>query len=401
MSNETDTLTAAEPLSGETNAVPAQLKESVAANTVAEVENPDDRPHMGGWQKRRLLEVANALHAGEVVQPATVRVFLSWFWYTQRRGKWITSYIRERLGDAGLVTVPDFESTYLDAEITFELAPDPVDVEGERTEEIAQALKVSDHSEIKIAPAAFGDPTYRISKLAAANRVPTSVKPDSSLTEAITLMMTNDFSQLPVMVSDREVKGMVSWNSIGTRLVLGQAPQWVREVMDPHAEISSDASLFAAIPVIVEQGYALVRSNSDKRVVGIITTSDLSLQFQQLSEPFLLLGEIENHIRRIINMRFSKADLIAAKDGTDTARSVESVSDLTFGEYKRLLEEPSRWAALQLDLDRGVFIQLLERVRVIRNEVMHFDPDGIEDESLSKLRDFARFLRTLQTIGAT
>ena len=76
------------------------------------------------------------------------------------------------------------------------------------------------------------------------------------------------------------------------------------------------------------------------------------------------------------------------------------MSDLTFGEYKRLLD-PSRWSALALRLDRGVFVSLLDKVRETRNEVMHFDPDGIEDQKLGVLRDFARFLRMLQTVGAT
>ena len=87
------------------------------------------------------------------------------------------------------------------------------------------------------------------------------------------------------------------------------------------------------------------------------------------------------------------------KEPTDGARSVESASDLTFGEYKRLLEDPSRWSTLGLDLDRGVFVKWLDEVRETRNNVMHFDPDGIEDQALKKLRDFAKFLRTLQTVG--
>jgi len=31
---------------------------------------------------------------------------------------------------------------------------------------------------------------------------------------------------------------------------------------------------------------------------------------------------------------------------------------------------------------------------------MHFDPDGIEDQALAALRDFAKYLRALQTVGA-
>jgi hypothetical protein len=80
---------------------------------------------------------------------------------------------------------------------------------------------------------------------------------------------------------------------------------------------------------------------------------------------------------------------------------VESASDLTFGEYRRLLEDPLRWSALGLELDRAVFVQLLDKVRETRNDVMHFDPDGIEDQALGVLRDFVKFLRTLQTVGAT
>jgi hypothetical protein len=212
--------------------------------------------------------------------------------------------------------------------------------------------------------------------------------------------MANDFSQVPVMTTEREVKGTVSWKSIGTRLALGRTPRTAREAMDPHAEIGSEASLFTAIPVIVEHDYVLVRG-LDQRIVGIITTSDLSLQFRQLSEPFLLLGEIENHIRRIIAPNFGTHELLAVKDPSDDARAVTSASDLSFGEYKRLLEEPTRWARLNLQVDRVVFIGLLERVREIRNDVMHFDPDGIEPAALEALRDFAGFLRTLQTVGAT
>lgn len=53
---------------------------------------------------------------------------------------------------------------------------------------------------------AYADPTYRIGKLASATRRPLSVSPDAKLDEVVTHMLTNDFSQLPVMTSRREVK---------------------------------------------------------------------------------------------------------------------------------------------------------------------------------------------------
>jgi CBS domain-containing protein len=351
--------------------------------------------------KERLADIARALRNGESSPVVTVRSFLGWFFKAQRRGHWIVSYIRGMLKEATLRTEPDFESAYLDAEMRFALVDKAQEPSTQTAQtEIAETITISDHAEVRVVGTAFADPTYRVSKLAAANRIPVSVRPDSTLTEATTLMLANDFSQLPVMTNERDVKGVVSWRSIGSRLSIGQRPDATREAMEPHAEITADASLFTAIPVIVLHEYVLVRG-SDQRIVGIVTTSDLSLQFQQMTEPFLLLGEIENHIRRLISSHFNQSELSAAKDSTDEGREVETAADLTFGEYKRLLEEPGRWERLRLRVDRAVFIRLLDKVRAIRNDVMHFDPDGIPENDLDVLRDFARFLRTLQTIGAT
>jgi len=46
------------------------------------------------------------------------------------------------------------------------------------------------------------------------------------------------------------------------------------------------------------------------------------------------------------------------------------------------------------------FVSRLNRVREIRNDVMHFDPDGLEDTDLFILREFAQFLKRLRDVGA-
>lgn len=346
----------------------------------------------------RLPNISSTLKNGESVPPVTVREFLHWFYHSQRRGRWIVPFIRKQLGEQGLRTIPDFESAYLGAEIQFVLDLPEIISEVKKPIE-ANVDLVLDCSEAQTTSDKFDDPTYRISKLGAANRTPIFVGPDATLAEAVTLMMVNDFSQLPVMTNERSVKGAISWKTIGSKLALGKNPQWVRDVMNPHPEISSEASLFNAIRIIVEHDFALVRA-TDQKISGIITTSDLSLQFEQLSEPFLLLGEIENHIRKMLGSKLTQAEMAAVKDPTDAERSVQAVSDLTFGEYQRLIENPSNWSQFNLSLDRAVFVKQLDKVRLIRNDVMHFDPDGIEEGALEVLRDFARFLRDLQTIGA-
>lgn len=256
----------------------------------------------------------------------------------------------------------------------------------------------SGKGEEKRPPSAYADPIYRISKLASSARKPLSVSPDTKLEEAVTHMLTNDFSQLPVMTSERDVKGMITWATIGSRLAIGKNCLVAREVMEQHHEIRSDASLISAIGFIAEHQYVLVRGH-DQKITGIVTASDLSLQFQQLAEPFLLLGEIENHLRQVISQRFTHTELRSAKDPTDTKREVTSAADLTYGEYKRLLENPERWDKLNITVDRKTCMEKFENVRRIRNDVMHFDPDGIPEKDLQAIREFARFLQRLQIIN--
>jgi len=195
------------------------------------------------------------------------------------------------------------------------------------------------------------------------------------------------------------VKGSISWRSIASRLVVGERCEHVRDCMGPHREVDYDSSLLNVIDTIVADEYVLVRGR-DKAVTGIVTTSDLGGQFRQLGEPFILIGEIENYVRRILHHKFSMEELADSKAPGDDERKIESVWDLTFGEYARLIEKPERWEKLGLRIDRKVFIDRLDAVRQIRNDVMHFSPDGIASSDLTTLQQFAKLLRKLATMGA-
>jgi hypothetical protein len=114
----------------------------------------------------------------------------------------------------------------------------------------------------------------------------------------------------------------------------------------------------------------------------------------------LLLSEIENLVRNMIGDRFSPAELASARDPSAIDRAIHTAADLTFGEYIRLLQNPDRWTKLGKPVDRAIFCENLDRVREIRNDVTHFDPDGITDEDLERLRDFTGFLKQLEIIAS-
>ena len=197
----------------------------------------------------KLKNICEQLKKGVAPPKETVRSFLLWFGFA-RRGYRVVRWVRHRLDGYGLTTQPDFEYTYIDGYISF--------VKGVATSGKAEKSGAMDGTAVL-------DPTYRIGRLASANSPPVSVKPDSTLQQVVTLMLTNDFSQVPVMTGTRDVKGVVSWKTIGSRLSLKKDCATARDCMEPAHVVSIDESLFSAIEIIAVHDYVLVKG-SDQQV---------------------------------------------------------------------------------------------------------------------------------------
>lgn len=352
---------------------------------------------------RMLGEIAEALRNGRTPESISVRELIGWF-DALRRGTNVNWQIRRALDQIGLVTVPDFEGSHIDGRVQFalpqlqpqaEIQNDALSEQG-HDQPPSEPLQPQAPEPVQFVGGAGVEPAYRVSRLLDPRLKLVNVGPDAPLEQAVTLMLRHDYSQLPVMTNEREVRGVVSWDSIGPAMTLGQpAPQFVRDCMRPHVEVKDTDSLFQVINRIIESSYVLVR-NEHRVITGILTTTDLSQQFQDLAEPFLLIGEIENHIRSLIDGRFTQPELAAVKNENDPDRLIESVADLTLGEHIRLIENPSNWARLGLRADRAVFVKELDGVRQLRNDVMHFDSDRITDIERASLRNFVQFVHQLK-----
>ena len=323
------------------------------------------------WLKSVADKMKGDASKGAAPEPErlTVRQLLQQFGF-QRRGERINNHIRNGMEKFKLRTDQDFTTAWIDSRIAIE--PD---------------ADASGASGMPHAP----DPTHRVGQLEAANRKPKSVKPESLLSKAITMMQMNDYSRLPVMKDERDVSGIVTWKSIGARTTLGRESTHVKDYMEPAQVIPSDTRLFDAIREVSKHGYVLVRAR-DKTIAGIVTTTDLSRLFLELAGPFLFIGEIEGHLRNLIHGTFTLAQLQKA---SGDEKPIEGAADLMFGGYKQLLENEDNWKQLGLGVDRKEFIRNLDSVRKIRNEIMHFNPDGIDDDQRRTIRNFARFLDQL------
>ena len=305
----------------------------------------------------------------------TVRHLLELFGYAKRE-RLVVSRIRNALEAHGLRTSPDFESVWIDHEISIEL--DRESANG------------------SVATVTIDDPTVRIDALAAAHNRPEVVDPDKPLHDATTAMLLSDYSQLPVTKNRRKIWGMITWKSIGSRLSSGVECSLVRHCMNPDVEeVRLGTPLLDAVTAIARHGYTLVRSSTDE-IVGIVTSSDLSREFHELASPFLLIGEIEKYLHIFVHGRFTTEEIQAALPEGLTATGT---ADLTLGGYCRLLQKPANWEKLGLNFGQKQFVARLEAVREIRNEVMHFRPDGLDLEQQQVLQGLVEFFRHLARMG--
>ena len=105
-----------------------------------------------------------------------------------------------------------------------------------------------------------------------------------------------------------------------------------------------------------------------------------------------MIGKCELLIRKLIYGKFSKEVLESSKNEADENRKVNSVHDLSFGEYIRLLENKENWARLNTGLDRKYFVEKMANIRDIRNDIMHFDPNVSNQDQIDEIKSFNRLI---------
>lgn len=314
----------------------------------------------------------------------TIREFIS-YWDARRRGSWVVERIQSALDEYGLATVPSFENGWIDNTIVlFPLQralahPGVSETTDLQVEEIGPAAQVKSNT------------AQRFADLPTADAGIISIGRDTSICEAQSLMIQNDYSQLPVL-SGRELLGAVSWESI-SRARMHKPDAVLRDAIVPAIVVSLDDEVLPHVSDITRKAFVFVRRN-DRVVNGIVTTTDLSMAFERLAGPFLLVGDVERRLRRVITAVFSLSELQAVHASVDDGRSIESVENMTAGEYIRLLDNPERWLKLGWEVDRQVFVRSLQAYRELRNEVMHFSPDPLEESKLALVRNLLAWLRT-------
>lgn len=239
------------------------------------------------------------------------------------------------------------------------------------------------------------DPIRRINALDSANTIPIYVNNDAPLLEATTIMQSKDFSQLPVINGNvRNLVGYISWESISKHKINGVNSEMVKDyVVTEMATLSPDTPLIQAVETVKKHGFAVILAK-DKSLYGMVTVSDVTEQFIEETAPFVLLSELEGHLRNLLRDKILVEDLekLCVKEG---GREITSIDGMSFGDYIAVFGNEKQWKKLGIAADRKTFIEELENMRTLRNDVMHFRLAALDEGKMEFLKSFVEYMRML------
>jgi hypothetical protein len=217
-----------------------------------------------------------------------------------------------------------------------------------------------------------------------------SVESQTTVREAISIMLENKYSQLPVIDGD-EILGIFSLRTLAHQLMhcnstsvkdfLTETP--VSEVVDHQfPKITVKESLDNIIEQLENHEAILV--NSPHGPQAIATSSDVLRYFVRVAKPFVLIQEIELALRNMVDICAPKNQLnecinrsIAKKYESQNRNPPETLSDMTFEEIRMIIVCSANWSLFEAHLGKNKDLvgTKLEIIRKIRNNVFHFKND--------------------------
>jgi CBS domain-containing protein len=352
-----------------------RLLDQVAGREMAQLgsdnESRDAQSHHEFLRRARLQASAGT--------PVVVRVReLLAQWGAASRTPAASEQLAADLENHGLTTEPNFLKTGIDSEVSI--------VE----RQIEESDPQPDPQTANEASSANGDVGLTLGNIPSANLGVEAITPQASYEEAITRMLLNDYSQLAVMTGPRAVPRAVTWQSIARERHANPTGSLSGAIVEASTR-PFDTELIDVLPLLESDDFVFVK-DSTNLITGIVTTADVVRAYGELATPFFLIGELDRLLRQIISDNFTMAEVGATCDETGE-RDLQSYDDLTMGDYERLLQSAAHWQSLGWPLDRVTFSARLSELRAVRNDLVHFNPDPIPDQTVSRIRQMLQVLR--------
>jgi len=254
-----------------------------------------------------------------------------------------------------------------------------------------------------------------------------------SVERALTIMVLDGISQVPVLKDERTVAGVVTWRSIAchghrsdgnpdhpsSQGTAGDA----LEPLPGGETFPLNTPVVEILDLVFWHDFVLTH-DQEMKPCGIVTASDVT----RCAKAFLAVGEIERHLRtalssvsdEVIDRALRRGHSAESANATRAPDSRDPRS-WSFGDCGRLLDDDAAWECLRDSglwqrLDRTEFRKRLKEANDARNRSFHFryrsrsspkpdaDPTSdshgpTTDSDADLLAMFARCLRMIVGLG--
>jgi len=248
---------------------------------------------------------------------------------------------------------------------------------------------------------------HKIGALLGRDRELATVVATDPLRRAVTIMVGNGFSQLPVVKDGGTrarnyagLKGVVSWSSIGKKIIKPglDVEKPVSNFMDEPERCSkcgSDALIKDVVDQLHREGNEYVIVVDGGIIQGMVTHYDIAQAYAKLVDPFMDIERIEIALRDLLDNAGITPDIanetLKEVCGEKGFRRIGQISDLEFAQYHHLVSK--LWDKLNIGWSKAEFLKRLGEVREVRNRIMHFRSEGLRDKDLRSIRSLREFLR--------
>jgi CBS domain-containing protein len=223
----------------------------------------------------------------------------------------VTEQIEADLANHGLMTVPDFRAVSLDTMVRLAVLPGPDEADGSPETEQPEGPDVL-HFATRAPSAELVEEETRdvgrtLGNVLADDHRLVFVEPSATIQEAVTSMLLYDFSQLPVLAGQRQLRGAATWKSIA-QARQRNARASLSDAIVPARDFFYDTRLLDVLDVLLKEDFVFVRA-LDNRLYGIVTAADVVRVYDDLATPFFLIGEVDQELRRLIRNTFDLDDV--------------------------------------------------------------------------------------------
>lgn len=266
---------------------------------------------------------------------------------------------------------------------------------------------------------------YQVQQIIKGKGTPIFVSKDDTVSKALSLMIENEFSQLPVVIKQVETglpdvdfpEGMITYEGIlrGIRNFKARIEDLkVRDVMVTAPIYSVEDDLFDILDRLKDTNAVLITENIGlgPDLVGIVTSYDTAEYFREHTEDLMRVEDIELMVKEFIKLAYTKengeideikldeisANLTARinQDGSLSGKT-KKFTDLTLTEYISILLIKDTWSIYEtvFNVKRDFIRELLYGVRDVRNALAHFRGD-ITSEERDRLKFCAEWMARRQ-----